>query len=176
MIAGRYRGHRLAMPRGSAVRPSSQRVREAVFSMLGPINGLRALDLFAGSGLLGIEALSRGAAECVFCDRDQRAVSCIRANLKRLGVQACVFKTDARRYLDRELERGGTPFDLVFVDPPYNLVPVLAGPVCEKLPALVTNTARIVFESAKRSHFTPTLPVVSKRTYGDTEITICSVD
>src|SRR2546423_15506396 len=80
VVAGAYRGRRIEAPRGRSTRPTSDRVREAVFSILGPIEGLRVLDLFAGSGALGIEALSRGAAEAVFVDSDPRAIVGVRRN------------------------------------------------------------------------------------------------
>src|SRR4051794_25945467 len=85
VIAGQYRGRRLTAPRGETTRPTSDRVREALFSILGDVRGLRVLDLFAGSGALGIEALSRGAAEAVFVDSSKRAADAIRANLSAVG-------------------------------------------------------------------------------------------
>ena len=86
VVAGRFGGRRLAAPAGRDTRPTSDRVREALFSMLGPLDGVRALDLFAGSGALGIEALSRGAASALLVERDARAVAVIRANLAALGL------------------------------------------------------------------------------------------
>src|ERR1022692_5050286 len=86
VIAGEFGGRRLSAPRGRTTRPTSDRVREAVFSMLGPIDGARVLDLFAGTGALGIEALSRGAARAVFVERDAGALEALRANLVGLGL------------------------------------------------------------------------------------------
>src|ERR671930_1474239 len=119
VIAGRYRGRRLRTPRGHTTRPSAERVREAVFSILGDIEGLSVLDLFAGSGMLGIEALSRGARDCVFVDSDPRAAACIRSNLATLGVTAAVSVRDAVAYVREAAAAHSDRFDVVFVDPPY---------------------------------------------------------
>src|SRR2546423_9976132 len=99
VVAGAYRGRRIEAPRGRSTRPTSDRVREAVFSILGPIEGLRVLDLFAGSGALGIEALSRGAAEAVFVDSDPRAIVVVRRNLAAVGADAPVHTRDAFAWL-----------------------------------------------------------------------------
>src|SRR3954447_19373138 len=106
VVAGAYKGRRLHAPRGRRTRPTSDRVREALFSILGDIEGTRVLDLFAGSGALGIEALSRGASEAVFVDKSRRAGEAIRANLKALGdLPAAVRVEDALAYLSHA-ERG----------------------------------------------------------------------
>src|SRR5580704_10651585 len=102
VIAGTLGGRRLRAPAGRATRPTSDRVREALFSMLGEIDGARVLDLFAGSGALGIEALSRGAAHAVFVERDAGAAAVLRENLRALGVgpeQAELRRADARAAL-----------------------------------------------------------------------------
>ena len=96
VIAGTHRGRRLAAPPGLDTRPTSDRVRESLFSILGPLDGERVLDLFAGSGALGIEALSRGAGSALLCDDAQPAVDAIRANLEALGMDAQVVRDDAR--------------------------------------------------------------------------------
>ena len=96
VVAGLYRGRRLQAPPGRSTRPTSDRVREALFSILGPaVEGARVLDLFAGSGALGIEALSRGAAEAVFVESDPRAAAAIRGNLKTLDASGRVHARDA---------------------------------------------------------------------------------
>ncbi len=146
-------------------------MREALFSILGPLDGERVLDLFAGSGALGIEALSRGAAEAVFVDSDQRAIAAIRRNLEAIGVDAPVRRRDALAYLRDASER---PYDLVFLDPPYSSASELAGPLSERLPAVVTKDARIVSESDKRNPLELTLPLIDERVYGDTRIAIYS--
>ncbi len=99
VVAGEFRGRRLRAPRGRRTRPTADRVREALFSMLGDVAGARVLDLYAGSGALGIEALSRGAASAVFVERDPRAVAAIRRNLDASGAEAAVRRQDALRFL-----------------------------------------------------------------------------
>lgn len=119
VIAGRARGRRLEVPPGAGTRPTSDRAREALFSVLGPrVPGAAVADLFAGSGGLGIEALSRGAARAVFVERDPRAAAVVRANLERTGLAgaAIVVRGDAGAFCARP---RGRPFDLVLVDPPY---------------------------------------------------------
>lgn len=169
VVAGTYGGRRLRAPRGTRTRPTADRVREALFSMLGDVGGARVLDLYAGSGALGIEALSRGAASAVFVDRDPAAVAAIRRNLDELGVaEAEVRRRDALAFLaGREAS-----FDLVFCDPPYDSASRLAGPLSAALPALLGENARTVTESDKRTPLELTLPLLLERTYGDTRIAI----
>ena len=120
VIAGTARGVRLRVPRGMKVRPTSARVRTSLFSILGErVEGARTLDLFAGSGALGIEALSRGAAFCCFVENFPAALAALNQNLERtaLADRALVLRADAFRALPRLNDHG--PFDLVFLDPPY---------------------------------------------------------
>jgi 16S rRNA (guanine966-N2)-methyltransferase len=169
IVAGSFRGRRLQAPAGRATRPTADRVREALFSILGPLDGVRVLDLFAGSGALGIEALSRGAAAAVFVDSDPRAVAAIRRNLEAVGLDSRVHRRDAIAYL-REPRDG--PFELVFLDPPYSSAAELADPLSKRLPAVLTEDARIVSESDKRNPLELTLPLLDERVYGDTRIAI----
>ena len=129
IIAGRWRGRPITAPEGAATRPTADRVREALFSMLasrlGSFDGLRVADLFAGSGALGLEALSRGAAHCVFVEKDRRAVEAIRANIAALGAEAEVQARGAEH-------AAFGPVDLAFLDPPYGSG--LASEVLAKLP------------------------------------------
>ena len=168
VVAGEFRGRRLAAPRGVRTRPTADRVREALFSMLDDVSGARVLDLYAGSGALGIEALSRGAASAVFVERDPRAVAAIERNLEALGLEQEVLRQDAVRFLARA---EGT-FDLVFCDPPYDSASRLAGPLAQGLPALTSEQARIVTESDKRNPLELPFPLITERTYGDTRIAI----
>jgi len=168
VVAGEFRGRRLAAPRGARTRPTADRVREALFSMLGDVSGARVLDLYAGSGALGIEALSRGAESAVFVERDPRAAAVIERNLTSLGLEQEVLRQDVVRFLARS---PGT-FDLVFCDPPYDAASRLAGPLAEHLPALTSEDARIVTESDKRYPLELPLPLLTERTYGDTRIAI----
>jgi 16S rRNA (guanine966-N2)-methyltransferase len=168
VIAGEFRGRRLAAPRGARTRPTADRVREALFSMLGDVSGARVLDLYAGSGALGIEALSRGAESVLFVERDARAAGVIERNLASLGLDEAVLRQDAVRFLARA---EGT-FDLVFCDPPYDWASRLAGPLAEHLPALTPEGARIVTESDKRMPLELPFALLTERTYGDTRIAI----
>jgi len=168
VVAGEFRGRRLAAPRGAGTRPTADRVREALFSMLGDVSGARVLDLYAGSGALGIEALSRGAESSVFVERDPRAVAAIRRNLDSLGLDQEVLKQDTVRFL----RRGSGTFDLVFCDPPYDSATRLAGLLTERLPEVTSEDARIVTESDKRNPLELPFRLVTERTYGDTRIAI----
>jgi 16S rRNA (guanine966-N2)-methyltransferase len=168
VVAGEFKGRRLQAPRGTRTRPTADRVREALFSMLGDVAGARVLDLYAGSGALGIEALSRGAASAVFVERDPQAVAAIERNLAAIGVEATVARQDALRYLTG----ADGPFDLVFCDPPYDSASRLAGPLAERLPALTPDHARIVTESDKRHPLELPFPLLTERSYGDTRIAI----
>lgn len=122
VIGGADRGRRLRSPRGLRTRPTADRVREALFDILGPaVDGMRVLDLFAGTGAVGIEALSRGAARAVFVERDRDALRALRANLAALRLsreRARVIAGDALAVLP-VLVASEAPFDLIFLDPPY---------------------------------------------------------
>ena len=117
IIAGAWRGRALVAPPGATTRPTGERMREALFSMLtsriGSFEGLRLADLFAGTGALGLEALSRGAAHCTFVEQDRIALDAIKANVAKLGANADIRAQSATRF-------AGGPFDLVLIDPPYH--------------------------------------------------------
>ena len=168
VVAGEYGGRRLHSPRGMRTRPTSDRVREALFSMLGDVSGARVLDLYAGSGALGIEALSRGARLVLFVERDARAAAVIERNLASLGAEQPVVRQDVVRFL----ARTEGMFDLVLCDPPYDSASRLAEPLAERLPAITSDHARIVTESDKRAPLELPFPLLSERTYGDTRIAI----
>jgi 16S rRNA (guanine966-N2)-methyltransferase len=168
VVAGAYGGRRIQAPAGRSTRPTSDRVREALFSILGSVEGLRVLDLFAGSGALGIEALSRGAAEAVFVDSDPRAVAAVERNLEKLGANGCVHRRDALAWLNAA---DGT-FDLVFADPPYSSARQLGARLDELLPPLLKETSLTVTESDKRDPLMLAMPLIDERTYGDTRIAI----
>ncbi|GEM73694.1 DNA methyltransferase [Sphingomonas aquatilis NBRC 16722] len=118
MIAGQWRGRPLVAPKGDATRPTADRTREALFSMLtsrlGSFEGLAVADLFAGSGALGIEALSRGAASCLFVEQDGAALDALKANLAKLGTRG-----DVRSGSVMALGPARAPLDLIMMDPPY---------------------------------------------------------
>jgi 16S rRNA (guanine966-N2)-methyltransferase len=168
VVAGEFRGRVLRAPPGLRTRPTGDRVREALFSILADVTGARVLDLYAGSGALGIEALSRGAASATFVERDARAAATVERNLASLGLEAPILRQDALRFLARA---EGT-FDLVFCDPPYDSPSRLAGSLAERLPGVTPEGARIVTESDKRKPLELPFPLVTERSYGDTRIAI----
>ena len=169
VIAGELGGRVLRSARGGQTRPTAARVREALFSMLGALEGALVLDLFAGSGALGIEAISRGAARATFVERAPRALAALRANIAalELGERCEIHPIDALAAL-----RGGGQYDLVFIDPPYAEAAELADPLSRELPALLAAGARVVSESDRRSPLALALPLVRERLYGDTMIRI----
>jgi len=179
VTGGSIRGRRLATLRGKDIRPTSDFVREAVFDLLGQdLSGARVLDLFAGTGSLGIEALSRGAVKAVFIDDSLKAIELIRKNLNLCGLKesGVVLKKNLSRGLlfPREPALAGT-FDLVFLDPPYEqglIVPLLEdldrGGVLEKV-------SRVVAQSEKQDdlpEIVGKLTTAKVRTYGATRITV----
>jgi 16S rRNA (guanine(966)-N(2))-methyltransferase RsmD len=172
VIAGRWGGRRLQAPPGDATRPTSDRVREALFSVLGArVEGARVLDLFAGSGALGIEALSRGAATATFVDSGPAAIGALRANLEALGADAETRRQDARRFL-AGASAAAREYDLVFLDPPYRLAGRLGSELSDILPAVLAPGATVVTESDRRSPLDLELPLTDERRYGDTLIRI----
>jgi 16S rRNA (guanine966-N2)-methyltransferase len=172
VIAGRFKGRRLAAPAGAQTRPTSDRAREALFSVLGPrVEGARVLDLFAGSGALGIEALSRGASEATFVETSAAALKSLNANLEPLEAVAETHRVDARRFLG-SASRAARQYDLVFLDPPYRLAASLGSALSEALPAVLAPGAVVVSESDRRSPLALDLPLLDERRYGDTLIRI----
>ena len=160
IVAGRWGGRRLTTPRGTAVRPTADRVREALFSILAArVEGARVLDLFAGSGALGLEALSRGAAAAV------------KANLEALGATADVHRSDALRFL-RAAAGKAQHYDLVLLDPPYRLAERLGRELSEALPAVLAPSALVISESDRRAPLPLDLSLTDERRYGDTLIRI----
>jgi 16S rRNA (guanine966-N2)-methyltransferase len=142
--------------------------------MLGPIEGARVLDLFAGSGALAIEALSRGAAVATLVEHDARAVEVIRANLAALELgseEARVVHGPARAAI-RDASLRGDAYDLVLLDPPYRDAPALGRELSRALPAVLAPDARVVVESDRRAPLQLGLPVVRERRYGDTLIRV----
>ena len=174
IVAGSRRGHRIAAPKGVVTRPTSDRVREAVFSIVGPVEGAAALDLFAGSGAMGLEALSRGAASCVFVERDRAAARVIQANLEKLGLTGATIVTrDAAAALRDDRERG-RHYDLVLVDPPYDEWGTHAPVLAQSLPELLADDALVVVETSDRVEPELPLDLVTARRYGSARITVFS--
>jgi 16S rRNA (guanine966-N2)-methyltransferase len=174
VVAGEYGGRRLKAPAGDATRPTTDRVREAVFSTLGPLDGARVLDLFAGSGALGIEALSRGAAHTRFVEQARPALVVLKANLATLDIDseaASVRAGDALAAL-RDASTRGDAYDLVFLDPPYRQATALGPALSTALTPVLAPGARVVSESDRRHPLDLDLPLVHERRYGDTLIRI----
>ena len=175
VVAGQFKGHPLRSPRRTT-RPTLNRVREAVFSMLGPLDELAVLDLYAGSGALGIEALSRGAASATFVDSDAASVAAIRQNLERTRAEgALVTRSDALAFLGNAA-RQGERWDLAFCDPPYRLATRLGEPLSRMLEPVLAPGARVVCESSHRQPLELDLPLEKERRYGDTRIAVYSRD
>jgi pantetheine-phosphate adenylyltransferase/16S rRNA (guanine(966)-N(2))-methyltransferase RsmD len=173
VIAGTARGIRLApVPKG--VRPTSDRVRESVFNALGQFfDGGDVLDLYAGTGALGIEALSRGCERTVFVERDGQLVAVIRENLRRTGFvdQAEVIRGEVGRALDRMVTQGRL-FNLIFADPPYRIAATEVGGIMSRLGALLAPGARVVVESGEASAGGAGGKKGVTRRYGGTFVTI----
>jgi 16S rRNA (guanine966-N2)-methyltransferase len=171
VIAGTHGGRELTAPRGRATRPTSDRVREALFSILGDISGLRVLDLYAGSGALGIEALSRGAGSVTLVDSAAPAIAAIRRNLEALEMRAEVVRQPGERFLGAAL-RDARQYDLVFLDPPYRHASTLGRELTSALMPILAADARVVAESDRRSPLGLKLTLLDERRYGDTLIQI----
>lgn len=172
IVGGEHRGARIVAPRGSLTRPTSDRAREAAFNLIGGVEGAGVLDLFAGSGAMGLEALSRGAARCLFVDSDPRACEAIRLNLAKLRLtRAAISRDDALRALAAE-RAAGRLYDLVLVDPPYDLWEGLQDRLGAALEPVLAPAALVVVETA--ASLEPALPLdpVTSRRYGSARITL----
>ena len=167
IIAGSRKGHRIAAPRGLTTRPTSDRVRESAFNLIGPVDGAEVLDLFAGSGALGLEALSRGARAATFVEADRESCRTIAANLTRLRLEARVLCQDVLHAVAHDRRA----YDLVLCDPPYDfesaaLLPRLAG--------LLSERGVLVWERAGAAP-APSVPGLRERTsrrYGSARLTL----
>jgi 16S rRNA (guanine966-N2)-methyltransferase len=172
IIAGTRKGHTIFAPKGLDTRPTSDRVRENVFNIVTPwVEGARVLDLYAGSGALGLEALSRGADAAVFVEADPDAVRAIERNLDKLGLTgARVVRGDATTGLAQETG-AGRKYDLVLADPPYSMTDF--APLSRYLPTVLAVDGLLVLETAAKVE--PELPGLSVRTtrkYGSTRVTV----
>lgn len=172
IIAGTHRGRRIAAPKGDHTRPTGDRVREALFNLVGPVDGASVLDLYAGSGALGLEALSRGARRCVFVEADGAACRVIRANLETLGlVGGLVVQRDALAVL-REERTAGRRHQLTLLDPPYERWAELEPRLAEALPAVVADAGVVVVETEARVEPVLPLDLVTTRRYGSARLTL----
>lgn len=168
VVAGSLGGRRLISPSpGASVRPTADRVREALFSILGDVSGAGVLDLFCGTGALAIEAVSRGASRAVLVDSDPGLA---RQNVDALGLadRCAVEGEDAIRYLERTADR----FDLIFCDPPYELADRLGPRLDSLVPQHLAPGGRLILESAGRHPLELSLPLVAERIYGEALIRV----
>jgi 16S rRNA (guanine966-N2)-methyltransferase len=173
VIGGERKGRRLLVPKGQAVRPTAARVKESLFNILPhDFSGMKVLDLFAGTGNLSIEALSRGAAKAVLVDASRRSATTIRENLRRLGLTARteLWVAPAPRAL-KSLAKRGEIFDMIFLDPPYDQGQV--EPSLKRLARgeLLSDTGIVVAEHSAREIVSPrydSLVLKDQRHYGDT--------
>jgi 16S rRNA (guanine966-N2)-methyltransferase len=169
IIAGTHRGSRIAAPKGLDTRPTGDRVREAAFNLIGPVEDATVLDLFAGSGAMGLEALSRGAASVTFVESDRAACRTIAENLERLrmtgaritcGDAIWALRQDSRRY------------DLVLVDPPYEAWAELEPRLAEHLPRALEPDGLLVVETGSRTDPALPLPLRTSRRYGSARLSL----
>jgi 16S rRNA (guanine966-N2)-methyltransferase len=176
VIGGRLRGRSLAGPKSPGIRPTSDRLRESLFNILAhglgdPVTGARVLDLFAGTGALGIEALSRGAAFVLFVDQTPEARALLRANVESLGLGGVtrIFRRDATRL---GAVHPNPPFSLMFADPPYNLGLAEAALASARAGKWLSPGALAVIEEAAAAHFAAPdgFEVIERRVYDDTEL------
>ena len=172
IIAGEHKGARIFAPRGQDTRPTSDRVREAAFNLIGPVDDASVLDLFAGSGAMGLEALSRGAASCVFVESDREAAGAIERNLEKLRlVGATVLRLDAFTALATETG-AGRRYDLVLVDPPYGMFSRLEPSLAAYLPAVLAGDGLVVVETGAREEPALPLELRTSRRYGSARLTL----
>jgi 16S rRNA (guanine966-N2)-methyltransferase len=176
IIAGSRKGARIFAPKGHEVRPTGDRVREAVFNLVGPVGELDVLDLFAGSGAMGLEALSRGAAGVTFVEVDRAAADTIVRNLDKLRLEgATVLREDAVRKLAADAAVGRR-YDLVLIDPPYRMLARLLPTLASYLPAVVAPEGLVVVESDAREEPELPLPKRTSRRYGSARVTVFTAE
>jgi 16S rRNA (guanine966-N2)-methyltransferase len=169
IIAGTHRGARIAAPKGLATRPTGDRVREAAFNLIGPVDDARVLDLFAGSGAMGLEALSRGAASVTFVESDRAACRTIQDNLEKLRLTgARVDCGDAVWALKRETRA----YDVVLVDPPYETWAELEPRLAPLLARVLAPEGLLVVETGSRVQPSLPLHMRTSRRYGSARLTL----
>ena len=172
IVAGSRKGARIFAPKGVETRPTGDRVREAVFNLVGPVDGAEVLDLFAGSGAMGLEALSRGAARVTFVEADRGAAQTILRNLDKLRLEgATVLREDAARRLAADAA-GGRRYDLVLIDPPYRMLAQSLPTLALYLPSVLAADGIAVVESDARDEPDLPLPQRTSRRYGSARVTV----
>jgi 16S rRNA (guanine966-N2)-methyltransferase len=170
IIAGERKGHTIFAPRGRETRPTSDRVRENTFNLVGPVDGAAVLDLYAGSGALGLEALSRGAASVVFVDTDREAVRAIERNLDKLRLTGARVVSHGVTTVLAQEAAAGRKYDLVLVDPPYEMTDHAL--LARYLPSVLADEGVLVFETSARVEPQLPLAVRKQRVYGGTRVTL----
>ena len=174
IIAGSRKGARIFAPKGSDTRPTGDRVREAAFNLIGPgrVEDTTVLDLFAGSGAMGLEALSRGAKHTTFVESDLDACRAINRNLDNLGLEGATFLCQDALTALRAGVRSGTRYDLVLVDPPYRRFSSLQNALIEHLPEILAPGGLLLVETAAKEE--PELPLEKRtsRRYGAARLTV----
>ncbi|NLV71610.1 MAG: 16S rRNA (guanine(966)-N(2))-methyltransferase RsmD [Actinobacteria bacterium] len=171
IVAGSRRGRLIRVPKGRGTRPTAEKVREAVFNALGSVTGLRALDLFAGTGAMGLEALSRGARECVFVEEDPVVAKILSENVASLGfiAESRVINTGYQQALTN-LISAGSGFDLLFIDPPYRMLAEAEAVVTPLLSSLLSVEGLTVIEGDRAARVGFGGEPVFDRIYGDTRV------
>ena len=176
IIAGSRKGARIFAPKGRDTRPTGDRVREAVFNLVGAVDGMHVLDLYAGSGAMGLEALLRGAESATFVEADRAAAETIVRNLDKLGLAgATVLREDAPRKLAADVA-AGRRYDLVLIDPPYRMLSGLLPMLATHLPAVVEADGLVVVESDAREEPELPLPKRTSRRYGSARVTVFTAE
>ena len=172
IIAGSRKGHRIDAPKGLATRPTGDRVREAAFNLIGPVDDASVLDLFAGSGAMGLEALSRGARTAVFVEANRDACRAIERNLEKLRLTGARIECgDALRTLATEAA-SRRRYELVLVDPPYEQWDELQPRLEHYLPAVLADDGLLLVETAARDEPELPLAVRTSRRYGAARLTL----
>jgi 16S rRNA (guanine966-N2)-methyltransferase len=171
IVAGSRKGHTIQAPKGLGTRPTGDRVREAAFNLIGPVDDATVLDLYAGSGAMGLEALSRGAESVVFVESDTEALRAIERNLDKLRLTgARVVRLGAGTALTQEAG-AGRKYDLVLADPPYTMTDYTS--LARYLPSVLADDGLLVFETSSRAEpELAGLEVRTSRTYGSTRVTV----
>ena len=172
IITGTRKGAKIFAPKGRSTRPTGDRVREAAFRLIGPVDGAKVLDLFAGSGAMGLEALSRGATRAAFVEADRDACRVIERNLAKLDLSGAeIVCMDARRALAADAA-AARRYDLILVDPPYEDYPELQKTLANYLPRLLEPAGVVVVETESRLE--PELPFAlrTSRSYGSARLTV----
>jgi 16S rRNA (guanine966-N2)-methyltransferase len=174
IIAGSRKGHTIAAPKGIGTRPTGDRVREAAFNLIDPVDDAAVLDLFAGSGAMGLEALSRGARRCVFVESDRAACRAIEANLAKLRLTGALVLCQDALFALRQERAAGRTYDLVLCDPPYGAWPRLEERLAEPLAAVLGDDGLLLVETDARTEPQVPLDPVTSRRYGSARLTLFS--